>query len=71
MKDTHICPVCGGNEKCSFTHVKISSEPLSSEDWHEIYDFVQKVYLPFLHRIIANSRIKNHRIIGKFGEETK
>lgn len=54
------CPVCGGDQTtgCHFTKTLLSDDPLSADDWREVWMFIRFVQLPFLHRITARARAR-------------
>lgn len=51
------CPICGGDQTtgCRFTKTLLSDDPLSADDWREVWMFIRFVQLPFLHRVSARA----------------
>lgn len=54
------CPICGGDQTtgCRFTKTLLSDDPLSADDWREVWMFIRFVQLPFLHLITARARAR-------------
>lgn len=52
-----MCPYCH-QTPCVFTSGKITDAPLSIEDWQIIYQFMQEVYLPFIHEILYRAEMR-------------
>jgi len=53
------CPICDGeNGKHKLAGGTIAQEPLTKEDWEELYNFLMGVQLPFVHGLIAKAKAR-------------
>jgi hypothetical protein len=43
---------------CHFRGRRLAGEPLTKEDWREVFWFMKCIYLPFMHRIVARARAR-------------
>ena len=53
------CPVCGGRGRCTFTRGRLAEvRELTVHDWREVHDFTVRVFMPFVHGIIAKAKAR-------------
>jgi len=53
------CPVCGGRGRCTFTRGRLAEvRELTVHDWREVHDFTVRVFMPFVHGIIARAKVR-------------
>jgi len=68
------CPICGGtNGEHKPIGGTVSKEPLTVDDWRELYEFLRDVELPFVHNLSAKARARKQAAApqpaGKDGQE--
>jgi len=53
------CPICGGRGRCRFTRGRLAEvRELRVDDWREVHEFTVRVFMPFVHRIIARAKAR-------------
>ena len=53
------CPICGGRGRCTFTRGRLAEvRELTVDDWREVHDFTVRVFMPFVHGVVAKAKAR-------------
>ena len=53
------CPICGGRGRCRFTRGRLAEvRELTVDDWREVHEFTMRVFMPFVHGVIAKAKAR-------------